>query len=109
MAKMIVKFSYAKLKNVETDRVDGSEDWKWRKNFVGEFGTLSIYESEHKRPGKLFAYLKCADGSWLRKGYGKYNINENELTVNTDNSVYVFEIYREEEKSWVDEKMEQGQ
>ena len=109
MAKIFVAFRDMKLKSVEMKKENQSENWEWRKDFIGESGTLSIYKSECKYPGEWFAYLKCTDGSWLRTGYGKFNISNNEITIKTKNSIYVFEIDRKGTESWADEKADQEQ
>ena len=104
MAKLIAKFAYAKLKNVEIKKGVQIKDWEWRKSFIGKSGTLSLFESEHKRPGERFLHINCFEGGWLTTGCGKLDIGNTELTITTGNSIYVFEIGGKEYQLWVDEK-----
>ena len=107
MADLIAKFAYAELKSVEVKKEAQKEGWEWRKELVGKLGTLSIFESKHKLPGKRFVYMNCFSGNELTTTCGEIGISDTELKITTKNSVYIFKIEGKEHRLWVIEgKME---
>jgi len=107
MAKLIAKFAYAELKSVEVKKEAQTEGWEWREDFIGKIGTLSLFESEHKHPGKRFVYMNCFDGGEFTTGCGEVEISDTELKTTSKNSVYIFKIGGKEYQLWADEKTEQ--
>ena len=109
MAKLIGKYAYAKLKSVEVKKEAQTEGWEWRKGSIGKIGTLSLFESKHKYPGKRFVHMNCFEGEWLTTGCGEVEISDTELKVTSKNSVYIFKIGGKGDQLWVDEKTETEQ
>lgn len=104
MAKLVAKFSGAELTNVTVNEESQSGDWQWRKEFIGSPGSLSMFESEHLRPGQRFVHLNTYDGKWLTTSCGEIVITDSDLTITTTHSVYRFQIGGKETQLWVDEK-----
>ena len=95
MAKLITKYAPSVLLSVTQLNNDSEKKWNWRKDYVGEPGCLSIFESIKTYPGKRFVYMNCYFFGDLTTTCGEIVINGNLLTITTKNSRYEFKIGQE--------------
>ena len=91
MAKFIRKYS-AELVSVEPVNAVVSEEWSWRLQYIGQRGSLSIMESEHRNKGQQFLYLLGNDGRYLKTSCGMAILQADTLIFETKQSTYIFRI-----------------
>lgn len=84
------------VKVISISDLEGNPVEDWRINYVDTVGLLSIYESEHKAPGKYYAYYFPNEPENLMQRY--FNTSPSVLTEKDNmiclerNHIYTFEI-----------------
>lgn len=92
MPKPIDYYQNVIVKSVQKISDMDYEEWKWREGYIDFQGILSIWESTKRFKGQRYISFNNLMGDWFHTGYGEYTIQDNIITMKTNNSLYEFKI-----------------
>ncbi len=98
MATMIASFSWSKVLSVSKRSEMDYNDWRWREDLVGQFGSVEIYEVAKKIFKRHFILFDPDSDIYLNTGCGEAQILDDRIELITTNTEYIFEILPEQQQ-----------
>ena len=99
MATMIASYPRVKILSVSKRSEMDYNDWRWREDLVGQFGSVEIYEVSKKIFKRHFILFDSDSEFYLNTSCGEAQISDNRINLITTNTEYIFEILPEQQQS----------
>ncbi|MBQ8941509.1 MAG: hypothetical protein IJ062_06680 [Firmicutes bacterium] len=94
MANTLASFKKATITNVEIINKDETNYNFHREDYTGFTGELTLFYSEDKYPGEIYAYI-CGEDDDLKTSCGTIKTDGDTVALTTRNTVYTFKIIEE--------------
>ena len=91
MTKLLKTYTNVKIISVKKISDMDDADWDWRKDLVGETGTLYLYKR-----AQLYRAVLDTETHYFYTGRGLLEIENNLITLRTRNTEYKYMILSEE-------------
>ena len=110
MAKIKISGQGRLLSVEKLDKNIPDEEYRWRERYIDRLGALCIMESEKKRPGETFLYLRPFDGGTFKTGYGTVKtisvefapVYSEKIQIETAHSRYTFLFFPTNYETYID-------